>query len=351
MAFTDYGLDLDALQAAIRADYDDEVASQIARPIVLAKFIPAKPCTNVIQWDVRTGTARPTTAVLADGESVTTWNKDTYRKAVLYPGTYHDAFKVSRKAVIGAQLSGNPAELRDLVGERLKESAEKLAYAIAYDMYYGTGEDSDHMLGLLTDTESTHDPAGGLEDHGTYAGIDRASVTQFAATVLDNGGTYREFEVKLMDDLEESVYRACQRSPDLYVAGTKQFKKYKQAFGDDRRYVQEVTLRGQKIVLDAGVQALEYGGAYIVRDALLDDNRILAINTGTVQLRYMPDPDATIPLAGSYDQQNPSGSTGLKARITVLPADGDFINIGIWAYPQIQVRHPFWCGQLTYLNA
>jgi len=344
-------VNLSGIASVLATLFEDRIATQINRSVVLAQLLQIKNGTGKnIQWVARFGDAVPTGAVIADGADVTTYNSDTKVAAVLQFGTYHDAFAITGKARFGAMAAGNPAELEDLFAEEIMESVTRLAMAISTDLYDGDGS-SDTIMGLVDAT------AGGLIATGTYAGINRSTYAQWAGNVDANGGVARPLTVDLMRKMRRLIYIASGMKPDLIVCDPVQHEKYATLFGNDRRYIQDVRLRGETIKLDGGMQVLEFDGIPVVEDVSAPSGKMLFLNTNQVFLQQLPQGvDAMnrsmgmIPLSGTPEEQYGAGKPTFTARINPLAVTGDAYKFQLINYPQIQVKRPNSCGILDDLE-
>lgn len=342
-------VDLAAITGVLGALFDDAITNTINRSIPGAQLLPCLPAPGKnLQWAVRTGTAAPSTAPIAEGVNVSTFNSDTKRSAILTFTTYHDAFSVSGLALSSAANSGNPAELANLFAEELGESAQRLAAVLGSHMYIGSGA-SDQILGLVATD-------GGIMDTGTYATIDRGTVTQWRGTVMANGGVPRALTLDLMREMRRRIYIACGEKPDLILCDPIQHEAYGKLFKEQRRYVQEVTLRGQTIKLDGGYQVLEFDGIPVVEDVNCPAGKMLFLNTRHAFWRFLPQPSDAVTqakgemnLAGTPEEQFGGGSMKLKARLQPLAINGDKYNFALYIYPQMQVKNPNRHGVITDL--
>ena len=330
--------------------FEDRIATNINRAVVLSQLLPVKDGTGKnLSWIARFGTATPSGAVIADGADVTVYNSDTKVPCTLDYGTYHDAFGVTGKARSGAAISGNPQELEDLYGEEIEESVTRLASAIGVDLYTGSGA-SDTIMGLT----ATNGP---LQATGTYANVARATYTQWASNVLSNGGVERPISIPLMRQMRRTIYTASGTKPDLIVCDPVQHEKYGALFGDQRRYLQSVNLRGEKIVLDGGYQVLEFDGIPVVEDVNCPAGQMLFLNTRYLAIRPLPHaPDAVnqgagmIALHGTEEEQMGEPKDVLTARINPLAITGDAYKFQLICYPQLQSRRCNVHGRLTDLE-
>jgi hypothetical protein len=325
--------------------FEDRIAMCINRATVLPQLLPVSNGTGQnIQWVVRTGTATPSGAVIGDGTNVSVFNSDTKSAAVLQYGIYHDAFGLTGLALAAAAAAGNPMELAALFGEELEESVTRLASAIAVDLY--TGATSGGIVGLVAAN-------GGILATGTYAGIVRGSVAQWAGNSLLNGGVARPLTFDLMREMRRTIYVASGLKPDLIVCSPVQHEKYGALFENERRYVQEVQLRGQTIKLDGGYMALEFDGIPVIEDIHCPDDKMLFLNTSQCHLKQLPSaPDAinramgSAALHGTVEEQYGVGSARFTTRIQPLAINGDKFQFSQYVYCQLQVKRPQTCGYI-----
>lgn len=331
-------VDLSAIASALATLFEDKIAMQINRSVVLAQLLEVKPGNGKnLTWNARFSAASYQAAVIADGADVAGYNSDLKVPATLDYGTYHDPFSISGKARAAAALTGNPADLEDLYAEEIEESVTRLASNIGSDFYVGTGA-TDHIMGLT----ATNGP---LKATGTYANISRATYTEWASNVLANGGVERALSFSLMRQATRAVYDASGEHVDLIMCGSLIHEKYGELFGDNRRYLQEVYLRGQKIVLDGGYKALEFDGIPVVKDRHCPAGKMLFLTTSHIKIRPLPHaPDAVnrstgmIGLHGTPEGQYGAGKNVLTARINPLSVTGDAYKFQLITYPQIQVK-------------
>lgn len=345
-------VNLAAISTALNKRFDDQLQQNINRAIVLPHFIGSKNAiSQVIQWDNKFGTAAPTTAVISDGANVSVYNADSIVPALLNFGTYHDAFGLTGKAIAAALAAGNPAGLVNLYGEYLTQSLERLAMAIAVDFYSGTGA-TDHIMGLHDGT------SGALLSTGTYATIDRGTYPQWAANLDANGGTGRDLSIPLMRKMARLIYTNSGFRPDFVVADPIQFEKYGELLGDKRRYLEDVTVAGRKVVLDGGFRMLEFDGIPVVEDINHTAGSMTFGKASVMDIQSLPSPAdqlnkamGEMPLKGTEEAQFGETELGLRARVQPLAINGDLYNVANYCYPQIRVRRPNATGWLKDLNS
>lgn len=344
-------LDFATLTSALATLFEDRIVMQINRSVVLANLLPITNGTGKnIQWVARFGTA--TGAVIGDGVDVSVFNSDSKVPAVLQYGTYHDAFALTGKARAAAAAAGNPQELVDLFAEEIEESVQRLALKIAVDTYTGTGA-TDNINGLLTASGAA--PAIGAT--GIYAGINRATFPQWAASIQANGGVTRPLTLSLMRDLRRDIYTASGMKPDLIVTDPIQHEAYGNLLGDKRRYIQDVLLRGQSIKLDGGYQVLEFDGVPVIEDVNHPAGQMTFLNSTHVSYKQLPSPSDNInqsrgnlALHGTPEEQYGAQQMKLTARVQPLAITGDSMKFALFCYPQVQLKRPNTCGAIQDLQ-
>jgi hypothetical protein len=340
---------LATIASALATLFDDDMTTSINRAVVLTQLLPIKPATSYnCNWDVRFGTATPGTAVIADGADVSVYNADSKVPATLAYGTYHDAFSLSGKALAGAMITGNPAVLEDLYQEEIEESVERLASAVGTGFYSGSGA-ANYIHGLTAAN-------GPLLSTGTYANIDRSSYTQWASNVDANGGIERPLSLSLMRKMRRTIYTACGLKPDLIVCDPLTHEYYGSLIGTDRRYLQDVRLRGSVISLDGGYNVLEFDGIPVVEDKNCTAGSMLFLNTRHCFIRYLPTmPDMINQSPGMVDlhgtpEEQLGQANRLQARINYLARTGDAYKFQLIMYPQLQVKRCNAMGQIQDLR-
>ncbi len=332
--------------ALVKLFYDD-VTNNINRQVVLAQLLGVRTGTGQnIQWTARFGTATPSTAPIADGADVTVFNRDDKVPAVLQYAGYHDAFEVTGKAAAAAMAAGNPDQLADLFGDDMLDSSQRLARAVAAHVYTGTGA-SDQIHGLVA-------TAGPLATTGTYATIDRSTFSQWASNEEDAVSAGLSFA--LMRAMRRKIYLASGEKPDLIICDPVQHENYGLLFGAERRYVDEIRMRGQSIKLDGGYQVLEFDGIPVIEDEQAPLNKMLFLNTKYLYLSQLPDPLTMYnqsmghaDLAGTGEEQFGEGKLKLQARVIPLAKTGDKYPFELILYPQLVSRRNNVHGQLINL--
>lgn len=325
--------------------FEDAITTQLNRSVPLAAILPVTPGQGKnVQWEIRTGTA--TGAAIADGADVSTFNSDDKTPAVLQYAIYHDAFAITGLAAAAAAAARNPAELANLFMEELGESVTRVAAILGSHLYTGdAGASPGQLAGLV------HATNGALKATGTYATINKASVTQFQGNELLNGGVLRPLSFTLLNDADRAAYDASGFNADLYVAGSIQFEKLALLFQTERRYVQEVTLAsGRQIKLDGGVNILEWKGRTFMQDRLCPQDKILGLATQYISWKQLPAIEVgrgasmgDRPVAGTAEYQLGQRNLPLTVKILPLAITGDKYKFALYVYTQVQVKRPNAC--------
>lgn len=345
-------LEFSGITGVLASRFEDALVSLMNRSVPLAALLPVTPGQGKnIQWVVRSGT--DTGSAIADGADVSTYNSDTKTPATLQWAVYHDAFAITGLAYEAARASGNPAELADLFMEEMGESLQRLAVILGTHLYTGNAGASPGQIAGLVETTN-----GALKATGTYAAINKASVTQFQGNELLNGGILRPLSFQLMHDLDRTIYEASGFKPDLYVCAPVQHERMALLYQAERRYVKEVSVRGQTITLDGGVNVLEWNGRTVLEDRLCPSDKVLGLNTQYVQWKALPSVAngfnramGNAAPAGTPEMQLGQRSLPFAARIQPLAITGDKFKFALYVYCQAQVKKPNACGVLGDLAA
>lgn len=340
-----------SIASALQKRFETDVVSQIQRAAPMLQILGP----NVrdaegqnIQWTVKFGTASAGSAAsISEGADVATFNTDTKEAAVLTYGTYHDAFEVTGKALSIALAAGNPRALADLFESEIKDSAMRLAHALAGEFWNGDGS-GERMVGLL---------GGAILDSGIYAGINRATYPQWAGTLQGNGSVARAQSFALVRALSTAIYKACGVRPTMFAAGPSTLDRFSTLFTEQRRFTQNVTGPGGPVTLSGGHRALEFDGVAMVEDVNCPEGNIVAMNMDYLYFKQLPQPGQLAtrsmgdrPLEAAPEATKGGGLLNLRVRIQPLAVNGDKFRFAIYIYPQIQVRRPNAFGVLQDLQ-
>ncbi len=341
---------------ALSQIFEDKVRAQTNRAVVTLKLLPHQIVGGKnLAWDVSmAAAAESATSYTTDGADISAYGADDKIPATLAWGIYSkEAFGVTGLARATARSNASPTGLEDLYGVELMDASQRLCKNLARDLFTAAGS-GGAMLGLFGG--STLTSAAPLSNAGTYANIDRGTYTAWKANVLANGGVPRALSFGLMRDMRRTIYDACGEMPDLIVCDSYQHERYGMLFGDQRRYVQDISLRGQKFTLDGGYKALEFDGIPIVADVNCPAGCMIFLNTQYVTVCQVPDgaddvnkSKGLMRLAGTGEEQFSDGQTSLFCRINPLAITGDAYKFQLISYPQVKVTRCNALGTLADL--
>lgn len=357
MAWPD--VDLARIADALPTLVQDDIIETMNRSCPELQLIRYKPVAQKnLQWDVEFKNASESAvSAVAEGATVTAFGDDDVIPAVLQFCDYSEAIKATGKALSAARGSagrGGASELSDLWSQKMLRAVRRLAKNLGRDFWAGPGT-GNRMLGLYGG--STLTSGAPLSAAGTYAGIARGTYADWAGNVLANGGVARALTFDLLRAMRKEIYEACGEMPDLIMCDPTQHEAYGKLFGDQRRYVQEITIRGQKIVLDGGYRALEFDGIPIIMSVNHPAGAMTFLNTASVYITALDDQPSEanrsprmVQLQAMPEEQLLSGAVPLQARLNPLAVNGDSYPLQMILYPQVQVEKPNSCGVLADLN-
>lgn len=341
-------VDLARVTDALPTLLADKVVPQMNRSAPELQLIPFKAGQHKnLTWDVEFKNASESTnSAVAEGADVSTYGDDDIVPATLNWCDYSEAIAVTGKALSAARGSaggsGGASELQDLWTHKTMGAVRRLAKNLGKDFWQGPGT-GNRMLGLYGGATLTS--AAPLSNAGIYAGINRATYTDWKANVLLNGGVARPLTFDLMRDMRKAIYDACGEMPDLIMCDSTQHEAYGKLFGDNRRYTQEVTIRGQKIVLDGGYRALEFDGIPIIASVNHPAGYMTFLNTAYVKMSALDDQPTEanrsprmVQLQAMPEEQLQSGACPFRARLNPLAVTGDKYPIQMILYPQIYLE-------------
>lgn len=289
-----------------------------------------------LAWDVSVGT--DVGQIFEDGEDVSTYNNDTELMATLPWANYGDAFGVTGLAEDAA--AKEPTELNNLVMKKLMDAIQRTASKVNVDVISGLGTASPQKILGMTAT------AGPLAATGTYAGIDRGTYPQWAGNI---DSTIGPLSIKRLETMLSNIYDASGRQPTYMVTTTQLFQAYAELVHPQRRWVEEVTIRGETIKLDGGFKALELNGIPIFKDKDMLDGAWLMIDDEHMGVEFLPPAPrvvgsellAQVPIAGTPQEQAGTvpEAAGLMARLFKLARTGDKSKF------QLLARVQLWCDK------
>jgi hypothetical protein len=313
-----------ALEQFIRA----EVVKQYNRSIVSSNLIAKMPGMGKnLAWDVSVGTG--TGQVFDEGQVVSTFNADTELLATMAWAEYGDAFKITGLAEDGAQFSRT--QLGNLWMYKMLQARERAGKLINDDFWSGDGSTGPQKLFGVTMSSN-----GPLSASGTYAGISRTSYPQFAGITLGNGGVPRAVSLSLVEYGFEQVFNASGKIPTFGITTSNIWRTLAELAGGERRITQEVYVRGQKLNIAMGFNAVEINGVPVFKDISTPSGYLGFFSDDSIAFEYLPTAPAriqrgkimaTVPIAGLPQEQEMMGAPAngpLVANVIALPSAGNF---------------------------
>lgn len=270
---------------------------------------------------------------IADGADVASFNTDNEEMATAAWTIMHEPFAITGLAE--ATAAGEPNELRNTPLLKLIQAGQRLAATINKRYIAGTGTGSPaQALGLTT-------AAGPLDNTGTFMNIDRAVETQWQANVNENGGTPRAISLALVDSVLDSTYVSSGKIPEYGITSPSQWRALADLHRDKERFIKEVTIKGQDIVLPGGQYAIEHDGVPIFKDKDWPAGSLAFMHSDHVGVEFLPTPPqpdgdiiASIPIAGTPQEQAGTAmqSRGLMAKLIRLAKTGDKKKVALYVY-------------------
>lgn len=318
------------LNPALEQFIRETVVKQYNRSIVSTNLIAKQVGMGKnLAWDVSVGTG--TGQVFDDGQTVNTFNADTEVLATMAWAEYGDAFKITGLAEDGAQFSRT--QLGNLWLWKMMQARERAGKLINDDLWAGAGTTGPQTLFGLTMASN-----GPLSVTGTYAGVSRGSYSQWAGITLGNGGIPRAITLSLIEYGFEQVFNASGKIPTYGVTTSNIWRLLCELAGGERRIMQEVYVRGQKLNIALGFNAVEVNGVPVFKDISVPSGYLGFFSEDSIMLEYLPtNPSrvargkimATVPLAGLPQEQDMTGApagagTPLVANVIALPSQGNF---------------------------
>jgi len=344
MALQDLATNLDD---ALSQLYAPKLVRAFNRASVLGSLLPKKIGRGKnIAWDVMFSGA--SAASYTDGADVSTYDVDTPVPATLSWGLYRSSFSVSGLAQAAAATSaGSAQELLDIIGTSIDNSAMKLSSTLNAAMFAGTGSGTT-LTGLAT----------ALDNTGTYAGIARASYSEWQANVLSNGGSNRALTKALLDSLEADIFEACGFGPNAIVMTADLASKYESLFDAQTRVMlapgNEISPMNPNggapgnIINPSGFTGFTYKGIPVYRDRDATANVVYMLNTEALHIEFLPQPQKTTASMSGNVQAMGSSATdmGLAFKLESVAKTGDADKFTMKAYLNLVVTRPNACGVL-----
>lgn len=202
--------------------------------------------------------------------------------AVLSWGMYRSAFQLSNLEINAAAANiASASMLEDIVGERFIGSITKILSLMNADIFTGTGVDGSgnpNIVGLNTALAAT----------GTYAGINKATYSEWAGNVSANSGIARSLTTNLLASAEQLGFVASSVTPDELWTSAGVHTKYENLFESQKRIVADsrgvADYRGSMESFDG----LFWRGRQVQRDRNCPTNTLYMLNFDYIDLRVLP---------------------------------------------------------------
>jgi hypothetical protein len=238
-----------------------------------------------------------TAGTVAEGSDVqaTEYNSDINEPAIFSWATYRTSFQISEQEIDAARTSvGTPERLRELFGSRIISANAILAKSVEQDLLTGTGVDingNPTLIGVY---------GGALSASGPYGGLNPATYTEWASTLLANGGTLRSLTVNLLNQLDNAIFIASSLPWNLILTSAGVAAKYEQFFtagtGNAGSFpiVRTETNGDPTYGLGAAMNDigqmdnLMWKGKRVMRNPLAPTGKLSFLNTEFIKMQYLP---------------------------------------------------------------
>jgi hypothetical protein len=266
--------------------------------------------------------------------------------ATLNFGQYRSPAQVGElAAILAASAQGSPDELLRLVDSEIKDSLTQLAKQIATDFYTGTGTSggNPNIVGLA---------GGAALSTGTYAGIDRATDTQWAANVLSNGSVDRPLTDDLLRQAEVAVFNAGGQPPDMILTTGNVHRKYAGLMTPMLRINGPGAAPSQMGML--GANDLFWGNMPVKRSARCPAKKLFMFSRSNVRFVFpsVYIPQASVP-TNAYAQRmalDLKNQYMLPIIVTPMANVGNTLEFNVTAYVQLQVIDPNAVATITDIS-
>jgi hypothetical protein len=274
------------IAAALSQTFDRDLYHQFNREATFLSLLEARPATDkTLSWDVEFTGSGTTPGAVAEGSDVAAgeFNTDKPVPASLPTGLYRAAFHMSDSEIKKARISGgSPEALVNILGDRMLTKGAYLASIINQDLFSGTGTSTlgvggqPNIIGLY---------GGAIAASGIYANINQATFSEWASTVLANGGVSRPLSVGLLDQAEEQLFLKCGRSPNFIMTTAGVRRKYSGLFEEVRRIVGDGMGNMSR---NAGSKELFYQGEPVRRDKDAPTGKLIMGCAEFMRVEFLP---------------------------------------------------------------
>jgi len=337
-----------SMQAVLNREFQEPLSDLVARSNPLLEAIQKRAvASDAVYIKARAssthgaGPILDNTVVTFDGTE-----RSTYAGGRLDWATYISKFRVGKRLM--SQVSGNPGAIGMILRDEIEAAGKDLADAIARDIFAGSV--ANGLVGLQQIIGST----------GTYAGIDRATVPNWASVVLDAANT--EISTGMLYELDELFFNRNKygfaESPERFtgITSSKVMTKYKALMENidlsslaTAHFVNQANQSGQ-----LGIGKTGFMGVPFIRDANISNAAGDTANTGRLYFLDMSQIYLAVldPTAGDSNIHQVQGfqtgmeTTGIRAAIEILGNEGEFVAGYVKAYVQVATPNPAAAGAL-----
>ncbi|WP_438029003.1 phage major capsid protein [Sorangium sp. So ce233] len=336
------------LSSALSQIFSRRLEDQINRNADSLAFIDVVPndAGKNVAWTAKFSNSKATT-VFAEGSDV---DNSEYAFNIKVPatlnfGNYRCPAKVTDyAAIMAAMATGSADELMGLVDDEINDSILTLTKQIGTDFFSGTGTSggNPNIIGVY---------GGACAATGTYAGINRATHSEWAGNVLGNGGVARPLTDDLLRQAEVAAFNAGGLPPNLILTSGGVHRKYAGLFSSIQR-VQ--TAGAAPAQLGMGTNDLMWNNMPVVRDANATTGKLIMLNTANVQLVV---PRSLLPAAGY--PINPMTQTrardgkrqySIPVIVEPLARQGNSLPFNVWTHVQLRVKRPNACSTIEDIS-
>lgn len=341
------------VSAALSTTFATRLARQMNRTAILARLIRVVPNDGPgggkqVAWDVETSGA--TAVNFAEGADVSGFSYDPIQPATLPYGMYQSSFELTNLVLNAAAASlsgGQPREVGKLVEERIYGALTKIASNINADLFNGTGSGTGGNPSIIGFSSA-------LIDTGSYAGISTTSYTEFASTIVGNGGTPRPLTLDLMSQVEAAIYIASGKQVTSVVGDPGVIRRYEGLFNESQRV--ELAGRAPGAMVSAGYPpgTMYWRGIPVIRDRNAPTGSLLFICDDNAEIRVLPwgedaDADGVGARAASAISSNGEEATLVPIPCMIYPLGrtGSAQKFVVETYAQLAVTRPNAFGLLN----
>jgi len=326
------------ISVALTDYFAPRAVRQINREAIMLAVLPVRMADpgqgQAVTWGIKTSGA--TAAAAADGAVAATPQFDARKKATLAYGDYQSPFSESGQSLAAAYHSMSPENFIDLISNDAEDSINALASAINKDWWVQNAGGGGVIP--ITSGASAH------SNTGTYAGVNKASVTLWQGNFFANASVPRPLTLDLMRQARRAV-RTNGGAVDLWVCDLQTFDRYGALIDPQRRYLDEIRTSKGIVKLDAGFKALEFEGAAIIGDKDAPAGTMVGLTSRVCEWRVLPKDQALAGImhkvaTGLYEENQVRFEAGLPVAILPLARVGDAENFLAVTYPQYVVRRP-----------